>query len=582
MSQTHSTFKAAHLSQQFKAACTQFDQLLASAQSPELAEIRQKFRDDFKEYKQKGSLTVAFIGQYSAGKSTIISALTGRRDIHIDADIATDTTTPYDWNGIKIIDTPGLYTDRTDHDEITYEAIAKADLLVFCLTYMLFDTITIENFKTLAYDQSYRWKMMLVINKMSAEAGEEDQKIASYRHSISEALKPYELKEFPLCFIDAKDYCDGVDEEDEFLTEISRFDTFIAELNNFVERRSALTRLDTPVRIVLSCLDQAQIGFARNSNEDTAFLEALSRLARRVNKERERLRTKVKSITLEMSAAISNEGSRLASAVGESEFEAFNQKSEVKVRQHYEKAGEDLEEVFKSALESVHDEVESELQSNLIQTFIAQLNFDGQIPKGKQSPANSFKTKQVQDQVQWLQEIGEQVGAKLTKAATKDLATAGQGFLKSANVAGSTLHKGVYDIGKLIGFKFKPWQAVGIAKNIGNAAKFLGPALAVVSIGLELHGMHQEREQEQKMADIRRDITSQFKTIAVDLEQQIQGQLQEFEAEVYGKIEQNIAQARQETVSAMTASNEELQQIAAIRKALDSILQEVQQVATSG
>ena len=155
MSQTNSNFKAAHLSQQFKAACTQFDQLLASAQSPELAEIRQKFRDDFKEYKQKGSLTVAFIGQYSAGKSTIISALTGRRDIHIDADIATDTTTPYDWNGIKIIDTPGLYTDRTDHDEITYEAIAKADLLVFCLTYMLFDTITIENFKTLAYDQSY-------------------------------------------------------------------------------------------------------------------------------------------------------------------------------------------------------------------------------------------------------------------------------------------------------------------------------------------------------------------------------------------------------------------------------------------
>ena len=221
-------------------------------------------------------------------------------------------------------------------------------------------------------------------------------------------------------------------------------------------------------------------------------------------------------------------------------------------------------------------------QSNLIQTFIAQLNFDGQIPKGKQSPANSFKTKQVEDQVQWLQKIGEQVGVKLTKAATKDLATAGQGFLRSRTVAGSTLHTGVYDIGTLIGFKFKPWQAARIAKNIGNAAKFLGPALSVVSIGLELHGMHKEREREQQMADIRRDITSQFKTIAVDLEQQIQGQLQEFEAEVYGKIEQNIAQARQETVSAMTASTEELQQIAAIRKTLDSILQEVQRVATSG
>jgi hypothetical protein len=93
-------------------------------------------------------LTVAFVGQYSAGKSTIISALTGRRDIHIDADIATDKTAPYDWNGIRVIDTPGLFTDRHDHDEITYEAIAKADLLVFCLTYMLFDTLTVETSKS--------------------------------------------------------------------------------------------------------------------------------------------------------------------------------------------------------------------------------------------------------------------------------------------------------------------------------------------------------------------------------------------------------------------------------------------------
>ena len=51
------------------------------------------------------------------------------------ADIATDKTSSYDWNGIKIIDTPGLFTDRQDHDAITYDAIDKADLLVFSLTY---------------------------------------------------------------------------------------------------------------------------------------------------------------------------------------------------------------------------------------------------------------------------------------------------------------------------------------------------------------------------------------------------------------------------------------------------------------
>ncbi|MEH1977608.1 MAG: GTPase domain-containing protein [Nostoc sp.] len=122
---------------------------------PEFVAIRHKLRDEVKEYSKNGILTVAFVGQYNAGKSTTISALTGQRDIKIDSDIATDVTATYDWNSIKVIDTPGLFTDRQDHDEITYEAINKADLLVFNLTYMLFDLITIENFKKLAYEKGY-------------------------------------------------------------------------------------------------------------------------------------------------------------------------------------------------------------------------------------------------------------------------------------------------------------------------------------------------------------------------------------------------------------------------------------------
>ncbi len=114
---------------------------------------------------------------------------------------------------------------------------------------MLFDSVTVENFKKLAYDQGYRWKMMLVINKMSDEAGEDEEKIANYRHSLAEALKPYQLEEFPVCFIDAKDYCEGIDEADDFLLEISRFPTFINALNKFVDSRAALARFDTPVRI---------------------------------------------------------------------------------------------------------------------------------------------------------------------------------------------------------------------------------------------------------------------------------------------------------------------------------------------
>ncbi|MEO1094191.1 MAG: LeoA/HP0731 family dynamin-like GTPase [Cyanobacteria bacterium J06638_28] len=143
------------------------------------------------------------------------------------------------------------------------------------------------------------------------------------------------------------------------------------------------------------------------------------------------------------------------------------------------------------------------------------------------------------------------------------------------------LHQGVYNVGKLIGFKVKPWQAVGIAKNIGNAAEFLGSAVALVSIGLDLHTMRKERERESKMADVRRDITSQFKMIAVDLKQQIERQLQAFSSQVYVQLEKNIVEVRQQTESAMAASHKEIGQIAAIRKELVALILEVQRAATS-
>ncbi|OWY68422.1 hypothetical protein B7486_26670 [cyanobacterium TDX16] len=293
-------FNAAAIGEKFQAICSRFDRLLAQDNSEKLTQLRQKLQQELKAYQEDGILRVAFVGQYSAGKSTIVSALTGRRDIKIDADIATDRTTSYAWNSINLIDTPGLFTDRKDYDEITYEAIEKSDLLVFCLTYMLFDTLTVENFKKLAYDRGYQWKMMLVINKMSDEAGEEATKIANYRQSLAEALKPHCLDDFSACFIDAKDYCYGINEGDDFLLEISRFPTFIHALNQFVDSRASLARFDTPVRIALACVEEAQAVSASNSNGDSVSFEILNQLSRRVRKERDRLRTKVQSIILEM------------------------------------------------------------------------------------------------------------------------------------------------------------------------------------------------------------------------------------------------------------------------------------------
>jgi len=579
MTQNTKTFNAAAVGDKFKNTLVKFDELLAQANKEELTAIRKKLREELKAYREQGILSVAFVGQYSAGKSTIISALTGRRDIHIDADIATDKTSSYNWNGIKLIDTPGLFTDRKDHDDITYEAIAKADLLVFCLTYMLFDSVTAENFKKLAYEKGYRWKMMLLVNKMSDEAGEEEQKIVNYRKSLAEAVKPYSLDEFPICFIDAKDYSEGINEDEDFLLEASRFQTFIDVLNNFVKHRASLTRFDTPVRIALSFIDEAQLNFTRNSTQDSAFLEVLTSLSRTVRKERERLRTTVQSIALRMSSAVANEGNILATKVGTDEdFDKLNKQAELNVQNHYEKAESEMQESVNTAVKDIRQEVAKVLQGNLVNTFVAYLDRSQNI--SAQNIDSDLNKERIKGQVNMLKSIGDTAGVSLKKLATRGgvKTASGQGFLRSIDVAGSSMHQGVVAVGKFVGFKFKPWQAVNIAKNIGNAAKFLGPALAIVSVGVDVHASLQERQREKEMADIRQEITSQFQAIAKDLENQVQIQLWQFERQVYGEIEKKISEARQQEESAIAASNIWVKQLAEIRKDFELILRYITKV----
>lgn len=87
-------------------------------------------------------ISIVFVGQFSAGKSTIIKALTGIEDIEIGEGIKTMETHSYDWNGIEVVDTPGIKTTiRPDHDEISYKAIARADMLVYVVTEELFDDL---------------------------------------------------------------------------------------------------------------------------------------------------------------------------------------------------------------------------------------------------------------------------------------------------------------------------------------------------------------------------------------------------------------------------------------------------------
>ena len=212
----------------------------------DITDYRNKLISDMKNIQDEEKIKIAFIGQYTAGKSSIISALTRNKAIKIGSNITTEETTNYEWGGFYLTDTPGLYTERKEHDEITIECIKKADLLVFCITSDLFNPCTLSNFIKLAFEQNYKNKILFVINKMSKEAGEYEQLKENYEITLNKSLSPYTLDSFDVAYIDVKDYVDGINECNNNLIEYSHFNEFKEMLNNFITRKGQLAKLTTP------------------------------------------------------------------------------------------------------------------------------------------------------------------------------------------------------------------------------------------------------------------------------------------------------------------------------------------------
>ena len=157
-------------------------------------------------------VNIVFVGQYSAGKSSIIKMLTHDADIQIGAGITTQSYTPYEWQNLEIVDTPGIQTGlREDHDAITDQAIRKADLLVFVTTPGSMNPTLLHYFNKLAYDMGKADQMILVVNKMNS-AGKSDVLYQDLQEILAQSYGTYPMKpleSFRPSFISARLYLEA-------------------------------------------------------------------------------------------------------------------------------------------------------------------------------------------------------------------------------------------------------------------------------------------------------------------------------------------------------------------------------------
>lgn len=467
---------------------------------------------------RSSAIRLVFAGQYSAGKSSILKMLTGREDIVIDADITTQEAHTYDWQGVEVVDTPGIHTQlRPDHDEISYEAIASADMLVFVITNELFDSYIADHFRKLAIDKDKAGEMILVVNKMERTAsGNTVEQQAIIEEDLKKVIAPYTPEQLNLVFLDAKSYLESVKERAEDpeyadeLLEQSGYAEFVKTLNRFVRDKEIPSKLTTDLYVIDDSLERA-IKELQPKSSDTdidALEESFLQQRHLLIEARGRMQQEVKDIYTTAASKIRDYGLDAANLLV------------------YGCKQEDVEQELQKYVRCAEDEIER-CQKEAAVVIDARLNEMGQQLEVFENSEFSRNLKlhlsgKFEGLPEGIKRVITNASSGLQKAGRYVLNNAyeagAEGGLKLTNFSGSTIHKMVLKVGQSLNFKFKPWQAIKITKGITIGAQVLNVLGVGLSVFMQVKADQDEDRIRADLRNNRQNVRSQFNVAANELE----------------------------------------------------------------
>lgn len=466
------------------------------------------------------TIRVAFVGPYSAGKSSIIKMLTGIEDIPIGQKVVTQTATTYHWNGIDIVDTPGIHSElHPDHDERSYKEISEADLLVFVITSNLFDSHLAEHFRKLAIDKEKASEMLLVVNKMGeTSGGNTKEQQSALLGDLSKVLSPYTPEQLNTSFIDAKSYLQSVSMKDsnatlaETLVKRSGYNSFIDTLNQFVAEKGVLSKLTTKLYTIDHYLEKKieELQPEISDPDLAAYEESLIQQRHLLIEARGRISQEVKDVYTIAAAHVKDIGLETSELMSEG---CIQEDVEKGIKDAVNNADDIIENCQQDALKKLEERLnelgikfENIENSEFSQKLKAKL-----IDKYSELPANvqaALFTATPQ-----LQKVGQAV-------VEKAFVPGAQGGMKLANFSGSSVHQLVLKAGQKVGYKFKPWQAVKFTKGVAVAGEALNVFGIALGVFMQIKSDNDQERVRKYLKLNRQNIRGQFSAAANELEDQ--------------------------------------------------------------
>ena len=523
-------------------------------------------------------IRMAFAGQYSSGKSTLIRALTGREDIATGAGITTDQAQDYEWNGLLVPDTPGIHTVvRPEHDRASYDAISQADLLVFVITNELFDEHMGQHYRKLTIDHDKAHETVVVVNKMDRHAlGNPPDSRAVITEALREPLQPFSPEEMRLTFTDARSALDAAVETDpeiaEMLLEQGNVSVLVENLNSLVRDKGLTGRHTTKLYRIQQVLGQALEIEESGDPQADALLLAYNQNIRAIAQVTDEIRGEIRLAILKANEQIGRAAEEVNEILdqgrGEAGLQSATETGQERIKEAVEELDESVTAAMREALPKLQNRIETMQQGGLHRDAVLNL--------GKR-----------EEGANWMRGLGiiQRCAGRAGETAAglaRNQAAVRVGMTGLRQFSGSAGHTAILSIGRTFGYSFQPWQAVRLTQTIGRAAGAIGIAMAVVGIAMDIKEERDQRRREQAMLEERQNVRAEFGRVAQAVEREARASTDAAIRELLDDPLAEITKARDELNLARQARNHNLERLNSTSAAVSDLIMRIHSGESSG